>query len=137
MAGATCIVASPACTGELVNTIRGLMCEHHQSLGELSDLPATNRGVGLAHGERQEAYGHPFVNFTRIGRMWGGLLGIPDIPPNIVAMMLQNVKQAREVASHQDDNLDDVDGYNECHRLVRQHPEFTNIRWDRRMQGSL
>jgi hypothetical protein len=37
--------------------------------------------------ERQETHGDAITNFTMIGRMWGALLQIEDIPPHVVALM--------------------------------------------------
>lgn len=65
----------------------------------------------LVHGERGRAYGHPLDNFTRLGRMWGALLDLPDIPPATVALMHVLGKLAREANAEKRDNVTDSHGY--------------------------
>lgn len=63
---------------------------------------------------RQELYGDAKFNFERIGRIWGALLGIPDIPAWQVALMFDGAKSARIVANpwHKDSWIDKL-GYTE------------------------
>lgn len=72
----------------------------------------------LVHGSRQEDYGHPIDDFTRTGRMWGAILGIPDIDPRIVALMMACVKISREVNKPKRDNRVDLAGYAETCEMV-------------------
>lgn len=72
----------------------------------------------LVHGDRGESYGHPFVDYTRTGRMWGAILGIGDIDPRICCLMMAAVKISREIQSHKRDNLVDLAGYAECASMV-------------------
>ncbi len=72
----------------------------------------------LVHGPRQEAYGHPIHDFTRTGRMWGAILGIPDVSPEKVGLMMVALKVSREVNQHNDENLIDGAGYLETVSLV-------------------
>lgn len=65
----------------------------------------------LVNGPRQASYGHPKDNFTDIGRIWGALLRIDDIPPEKVALMMAGLKLARESFSQKDDNKIDCVGY--------------------------
>jgi hypothetical protein len=65
----------------------------------------------LVHGERQESYGHPLDNFSQTGRMWGALLGIPDVPAELVALMMVAVKLSRETHAPKRDNRVDGHGY--------------------------
>ena len=74
----------------------------------------------IIYGDRQEAYGHPFDDFGRTGRMWGAILGIPDIPPATVGLMLAAVKISREVNRPGRDNLTALAGYAGCVALVRE-----------------
>ena len=74
----------------------------------------------LVHGDRQESYGHPIEDFTRTGRMWGAILGIPDIDPRIVAIMMAAVKISREVHKPKRDNRVDLAGYAETAEMVAQ-----------------
>lgn len=57
---------------------------------------------------RQEIHGDAITNFTMIGRIWGALLQIEDIPPHVVALMYDAGKSVRCVANplHEDNWLD-------------------------------
>jgi hypothetical protein len=72
----------------------------------------------LVHGNRGDDYGHPIVDYERTGRMWGAILGIPDIDPRICCLMMVAVKLSREVNKHKRDNLCDAAGYSECAQMV-------------------
>lgn len=73
----------------------------------------------LINGARQASYGSPKQNFTAIGRIWGALLNIPDIAPEIVAIMMAGLKLARQSNVHKMDNLVDVIGYVGTIPLIR------------------
>ena len=45
--------------------------------------------------ERLKQYGEAIVEFTAIGRIWGALLKIEDIPPHEVALMMDSLKTVR------------------------------------------
>tara|TARA_R110000868_G_scaffold138395_1_gene352510 strand:+ start:1075 stop:1326 length:252 start_codon:yes stop_codon:yes gene_type:complete len=71
--------------------------------------------------DRQELHGDAELNFTMIGRMWGALLQIEDIPPHVVALMYDSGKSVRCMANqdHVDNWLDKL-GYTQhgmdmCH----------------------
>lgn len=72
----------------------------------------------LVHGNRGADYGHPIDDYTRTGRIWGAILGIPDIDPRICCLMMAGVKVSREVNKHKRDNLTDLAGYAECAHMV-------------------
>lgn len=72
----------------------------------------------LVHGNRGADYGHPIEDYTRTGRMWGAILGIPDIDPRLCCLMMAAVKVSREVNKHKRDNLTDLAGYAECAQMV-------------------
>lgn len=72
----------------------------------------------LVHGDRGASYGHPIDDYTRTGRMWGAILGIPDIDPRICCLMMAVMKVSREVNKHKRDNLVDLAGYAECGAMV-------------------
>ena len=62
--------------------------------------------------ERQEIHGDALTNFIAIGRMWGALLQIEDIPPHVVALMYDAGKSVRCVANpNHEDNWLDKTGY--------------------------
>lgn len=69
--------------------------------------------------ERMEKYGVPTESWTRIGRMWGARLNIPDIPAEVALKMMCDVKSIRETYEHNPDNWIDDIGYTDCaHRVV-------------------
>jgi len=72
----------------------------------------------LVHGDRGKAYGHPIDDYTRTGRMWGAILGIPGIDPRICTLMMAAVKISREVNAPKRDNRTDLAGYAECCDMV-------------------
>lgn len=72
----------------------------------------------LVHGDRGAAYGHPIDDYTRTGRMWGAVLGIPDIDPRLCCLMMAAVKISREVNAPKRDNRVDLAGYAECAEMV-------------------
>lgn len=74
-------------------------------------------GAALVHGDREGSCGDPTVNFTRIAGMWSALIGA-DISPRDVALMMVCLKVSREYGSHKADNLDGIEGYVECSRLI-------------------
>lgn len=74
----------------------------------------------IVHGARQDAYGHPIEDFTRTGRIWGAILGVPDIDPALVGLCMAGVKISREVNKPKHDNRVDMAGYVETVHLIRE-----------------
>jgi hypothetical protein len=72
----------------------------------------------LVHGDRGADYGHPVDDYTRTGRLWGAILGLPDLDPRLCALMMAAVKVSREVNKHKRDNLTDLAGYAECAQMI-------------------
>lgn len=64
--------------------------------------------------DRANDYGHPFHDFTRTGRMWGALLGIEDIAPEKVGLMMVALKMSREINKPKKDSRVDGCGYFKC-----------------------
>lgn len=66
----------------------------------------------IVHGDRGGAYGHPIDDFSRTGRMWGAILGLPDaVSPELVGLCMAAVKISREVNRPSRDNRVDLAGY--------------------------
>ena len=64
------------------------------------------------NGPRQVSYGDPIPHLTRIGKVWGVLLGMDyPIPPAKVALMMVGLKTVREAHRHSRDDLVDIAGY--------------------------
>jgi hypothetical protein len=59
-------------------------------------------------------------NFTDIGRMWGTLLDLPDIPPEKVGLMMVCLKACREKYQHKLDNLTDGAGFFKTIQLIKE-----------------
>ena len=73
-----------------------------------------NQANQITTGERQEAYGTPEDNFTKIAAMWSAYLDVVIKPEDVASMMIL-LKTAR-VASGQKvaDNWVDIAGYAAC-----------------------
>lgn len=74
------------------------------------DATIATEAVGLVTGDRQKTYAHPRVNFERIAALWSPILGV-TVTPEQVALCSVQIKIAREIHSHQRDNLVDAIGY--------------------------
>lgn len=66
--------------------------------------------VSLVTGNRQDDYGHPLDDFTKAGKIWEAILGIP-VSAEQVALCMVGVKIAREVNRQKLDNAVDGIGY--------------------------
>jgi len=73
----------------------------------------------LVYGDRGQDYGHPSIDFTRTGKMWGAILGIDPVPDWKVALCMVALKISRECNTHKRDNLTDAAGYVETCRICR------------------
>lgn len=85
---------------------------------KLEGESALQEAQRLVHGNRGADYGHPIDDYTRTGRMWGAILGVPDIDPRICCLMMAAVKVSREVNKPKRDNRVDLAGYAECAQMV-------------------
>jgi len=89
------------------------------SVGELEkrmdfDWSILDEARKIVSGARMRQYGPPEDCFVKIGRMWGALLGIPDIPPRTVCHMMTGLKLVRDVFEPNRDNTVDAVGYELC-----------------------
>ena len=67
---------------------------------------------GLFTGDRAAIYGDPLPDFTRIGKVWGALLDVDDIPAHTVAAMLAGLKLVRsQISPQHEDNWVDLVAY--------------------------
>jgi nucleoside 2-deoxyribosyltransferase len=104
----------------------GIPCLEYPELLPPQEETVSQEAHRLVHGARQNAYGHPADDFARTGRMWGAILGIPDVTPALVGLCLAAVKISREVNAPKHDNLVDLCGYAETVELVRQREQEHN-----------
>lgn len=65
----------------------------------------------IVRGDREQDYGPPERNLTRIGVVWGALLDRDPIPPRTVAVMLAGMKVVRAAGRTNRDDLIDGAGY--------------------------
>lgn len=70
----------------------------------------SNEAVDHVTGDRNDSYGHPEDDFTRIGTMWSAILGTP-VDAAQVALCLIALKIAREVHAPKKDSVVDGIGY--------------------------
>jgi hypothetical protein len=78
----------------------------------------TEEATRIVYGARQASYGSPTENFTRIGRMWGAILGVPDVSPRLVNLCLTTVQISRLVNAPRRETLVDLIGYAEIAEIV-------------------
>lgn len=95
-----------------------------------------NNANQIVHGDRQEAYGTPENNFSKIAGMWSAYLGVPVSAEDVAAMMIL-LKTARVKSGHgSDDNWVDIAGYAACGGEIQSRgkdeaPEDpAEMRWD-------
>jgi hypothetical protein len=65
----------------------------------------------LAYGDRQQDYGDAAANLSRIGAVWGELLGREAIPADMVALMMAGLKLVRASRRVDRDDLVDAVAY--------------------------
>jgi hypothetical protein len=65
----------------------------------------------IVFGVREQDYGTPERNLSRIGIIWGTLLGIDPLPPRQVAVLLTAMKLVRASGRENRDDLLDGIGY--------------------------
>lgn len=91
---------------------------------EEMDTPSYTRALDIAekivYGDREEAYGNPAVNFERISKIWGVILG-REVTTEQVAWMMVGFKMSREVNRSSEENLVDAIGYLLTIDRVREH----------------
>lgn len=73
----------------------------------------------IVYGDREQTYGHPAKNFDATADLWNAWIkakygAAPQLNRFDVAMMMVQLKVAREAHMHKRDNLVDVSGYIAC-----------------------
>ena len=71
--------------------------------------------------ERLEQYGDAGTEFTAIGRVWGALLKIDDIPAHEVCLLMDALKSVRLF-----NNPDHTDSYDDKLGYLRHYEEIVN-----------
>lgn len=67
----------------------------------------------LVNGDRREAYGHPFDDYSRTATLWSQVLG-HEVSVEQAILCMICVKLSRECNQHRRDNLVDLAGYAAC-----------------------
>ena len=84
-------------------------------------MSALKTALDVVGGERGRIYGAPYDDFSRVGRMWAAILGVPEVPPETVALMMAALKIGRlcNTPGHED-SVVDLAGYTRTYELVRE-----------------
>lgn len=78
-----------------------------------------SKGIEEILADRQKEYGDAKDSWERIGRGWGAILSIDDIPAPIVGLMMDYLKTIRLVKNlTHEDSWNDKDGYTELAREI-------------------
>jgi Domain of unknown function (DUF6378) len=72
----------------------------------------------IVHGDRGQDYGSPLDDFTRTGRMWAAILGLPEVTAEQVGLCMIAVKLSRQCNKPKRDNMVDAAGYAETVQMV-------------------
>jgi hypothetical protein len=72
----------------------------------------------LIHGARQQAYGHPFDDFSKTAKRWETIFNVP-VTPEMVALAMIDVKMSRllNTPNHRDSQVD-IGGYIGTYEMV-------------------
>lgn len=66
--------------------------------------------ANLVTGDKQDLYGHPLDDFTRAGKIWEAILGVP-VSAEQVALCMVGIKISRQTNRAKLDNVIDGIGY--------------------------
>ena len=77
----------------------------------------------LVHGDRGDSYGHPIDDFTRTGRLWAAILGVPEVTPVQVGLCMAAMRISRQCNKAKRDNMTDLAGYAETVQMVVERQE--------------
>ena len=80
----------------------------------------------LVSGDRQSAYGHPFEDFTRTGKLWAPILDVPEVTAEQVALCMAALKISRLCHRYKRDSAVDLAGYAKCLDLVVEARAFND-----------
>jgi hypothetical protein len=78
-----------------------------------------SEGIEALLKERGKIYGDATENFTAVGRGWGAILNIADIPAYQVALMMDFLKTVRcSINPTHEDSWTDKAGYSELGKRI-------------------
>ena len=76
----------------------------------LSPEGAVQQALELVTADRQNLYGHPADDFSKVALIWSAIFGV-DVEAWQVPLALVGVKISRELNARKEDNLVDMLGY--------------------------
>ncbi len=81
----------------------------------------------ITTGARQDVYGHPYEDFTRIAKMWAAILG-KEITPEQVGLCMIAVKMGRlcHTPGHRD-SIVDIAGYANTLDMIRERKSHFRV----------
>lgn len=88
----------------------------------LNTFPETvlDEAKKLVYGARQNAYGHPFDDFSKTATLWSPILGVQVTPEQVALCMIQvKISRLLNTPEHHDSQVD-IAGYVATYELVRQ-----------------
>lgn len=104
-----------------VAVMLGKPCDEALTFCSLQPESVCAEADRIVAGTRQRDYGHPFDDFSKIGRLWAPILGLPEVTPEQVALCMAQVKVARLLNSPgHHDSMVDICGYAKTYQLVRE-----------------
>jgi hypothetical protein len=111
---------------EFIHTLREM--KNEQPCNQEDVIETADR---LVNQDRQEAYGHPFDDFSRTAKMMTGIgfrftdpkLGIREIEAKDIPIFMILVKLSREANTHKEDNIVDTIGYAKTLKQVHDEME--------------
>lgn len=83
----------------------------------------------LVYGDRGDAYGEPYDDFSRTAKFWSPVLGV-DVTPEQVGLCMLLVKVSRQVNEPKRDNMVDAAGYADTVQQVIERRRQLDLEYD-------
>lgn len=73
----------------------------------------------LVHGDRQDDYGHPAIDWARTAKLWSAILDTEIAPQRAILMMIA-MKVSRLCDRYKHDSLADIAGYARVYEMIEE-----------------
>lgn len=88
----------------------------------------------IIYGDREQTYGHPSVNLSRIAEQWALYLKQKykvevEVTAEDVCWMMADLKKVRQMHDEKRDNVVDAIGYIGLSQRVKENPPHIEMRW--------